>query len=149
MSVTATSAGWLSMANRLAKFWPLLKVFWQENGFDIKSEEPAIGQNGNRVGLKTEPKSLKTACAVMLDKVGLGGIYSTSERDKFIIRIEQGKNGSTDIFFAHKGMKEVYADRKKTLRCGSRVKTTLTSKPHSSPALCNIWALTVSKPNKL
>ena len=49
----------------------------------------------------------------LLDKVGLGGIYSTSERDKFIIRIEQGKNGSTDIFFAHKGMKEVYADRKK------------------------------------
>ncbi len=26
------------------EIWPLLKVFWQENGFDIKSEEPAIGQ---------------------------------------------------------------------------------------------------------
>lgn len=27
-----------------AEIWPLLKAFWQENGFDIKSEEPAIGQ---------------------------------------------------------------------------------------------------------
>nr|MBP8875303.1 outer membrane protein assembly factor BamC [Neisseria sp.] len=27
-----------------AEIWPLLKVFWQENGFDIRSEEPAIGQ---------------------------------------------------------------------------------------------------------
>ena len=49
----------------------------------------------------------------LLDKVGLGGIYSTSERDKFIIRIEQSKNGTTDVFFAHKGMKEVYADKNK------------------------------------
>ena len=26
-----------------AEIWPLLKAFWQENGFDIKSEEPGIG----------------------------------------------------------------------------------------------------------
>ena len=95
-----------------AEIWPLLKAFWQENGFDIKSEEPGIGQ------METEwadnrAKSPQDGLRRLLDKVGLGGIYSTSERDKFIIRIEQSKNGTTDVFFAHKGMKEVYADKNK------------------------------------
>lgn len=89
-----------------------MKVFWQENGFDIKSEEPAIGQMETEWA-ENRAKIPQDSLRRLLDKVGLGGIYSTSERDKFIIRIEQGKNGSTDIFFAHKGMKEVYADRKK------------------------------------
>ena len=90
------------------EIWPLLK----ENGFDIKSEEPAIGQMETEWA-ENRAKIPQDSLRRLLDKVGLGGIYSTSERDKFIIRIEQGKNGSTDIFFAHKGMKEVYADRKK------------------------------------
>lgn len=94
------------------EIWPLLKVFWQENGFDIKSEEPAIGQMETEWA-ENRAKIPQDSLRRLLDKVGLGGIYSTSERDKFIIRIEQGKNGSTDIFFAHKGMKEVYADKNK------------------------------------
>ena len=49
----------------------------------------------------------------IFEKVGLGGVYSTSERDKFITRIEAGKNGTTDIFISHRGMQEVYADRNK------------------------------------
>ena len=95
-----------------AELWPLLKVFWQENGFDIKSEEPAIGQMETEWA-ENRAKIPQDGLRRLLDKVGMGGIYSTSERDKFIIRIEQGKNGTTDVFFAHKGMKEVYADKKK------------------------------------
>lgn len=49
----------------------------------------------------------------LFDTVGLGGIYSAGERDKFIVRIEQGKNGVSDIFFAHKAMKEVYGGKDK------------------------------------
>ena len=92
--------------------WPLLKAFWQENGFDIKSEEPGIGQMETEWA-ENRAKIPQDGLRRLLDKVGMGGIYSTSERDKFIIRIEQGKNGTTDVFFAHKGMKEVYADKKK------------------------------------
>ena len=104
---------WLVVEGKSPReIWPLLKVFWQENGFDIKSEEPAIGQMETEWA-ENRAKIPQDSLRRLLDKVGLGGIYSTSERDKFIIRIEQGKNGSTDIFFAHKGMKEVYADRKK------------------------------------
>ena len=95
-----------------AEIWPLLKVFWQENGFDIKSEEPGIGQMETEWA-ENRAKIPQDGLRRLLDKVGLGGIYSTSERDKFIIRIEQSKNGTTDVFFAHKGMKEVYADKNK------------------------------------
>jgi len=81
---------WLVVEGKSPReIWPLLKVFWQENGFDIKSEEPAIGQ-------------METEWAENRAKIPQDSL-----------RIEQGKNGSTDIFFAHKGMKEVYADRKK------------------------------------
>ena len=95
-----------------AEIWSLLKAFWQENGFDIKSEEPGIGQMETEWA-ENRAKIPQDGLRRLLDKVGMGGVYSTSERDKFIIRIEQGRNGTTDIFFAHKGMKEVYADKKK------------------------------------
>ena len=95
-----------------AEIWSLLKAFWQENGLDIKTEEPGIGQMETEWA-ENRAKIPQDGLRRLLDKVGLGGIYSTSERDKFIIRIEQGRNGTTDIFFAHKGMKEVYADKKK------------------------------------
>ncbi|MDO1510156.1 MULTISPECIES: outer membrane protein assembly factor BamC [unclassified Neisseria] len=95
-----------------AEIWPLLKVFWQENGFDIKSEEPAIGQMETEWA-ENRAKIPQDSLRRLFEKVGLGGVYSTSERDKFIIRIEQGKSGTTDVFFAHKGMKEVYGDKNK------------------------------------
>ena len=95
-----------------AELWPLLKVFWQENGFDIKSEEPAIGQMETDWA-ENRAKLSGGGLRSLLEKIGLGGVYSTSERDKFIIRVEQGKNGTADVFFAHKGMQEVYGDKKK------------------------------------
>ncbi len=93
-----------------AEIWPLLKVFWQENGFSIKSEEPAIGQMETEWA-ENRAKIPQDSLRRIFERVGLGGIYSTSERDKFIIRIEQGRNGNTDVFFAHKGMQEVYGDK--------------------------------------
>ncbi|OSI08846.1 lipoprotein [Neisseria animaloris] len=95
-----------------AEIWPLLKVFWQENGFDIKSEEPAIGQMETEWA-ENRAKIPQDSLRRLFEKVGLGGVYSTSERDKFIIRIEQSRSGTTDVFFAHKGMKEVYGDKNK------------------------------------
>ena len=107
------SQRWLVVNGKTpAELWPLLKVFWQENGFDIKSEEPSIGQMETDWA-ENRAKIPQDALRRLFDKVGLGGVYSTSERDKFIIRVEKSKNGTTDIFFAHKGMEEVYGDKAK------------------------------------
>lgn len=107
------SQRWLVIDNRTPQqVWPLLKAFWQEMGFNIDNEEPGIGllETGwaeNRAKLPND------GFRSMLEKVGLGSVYSTSERDKFTIRVEkEGANGSR-IVFAHKGMEEVYTSKKK------------------------------------
>ncbi|MDO4696093.1 MAG: outer membrane protein assembly factor BamC [Neisseria sp.] len=103
---------WLSVADKQpAEIWPLLRAFWQESGFTVDREEPAIGQMETEWA-ENRAKLPNDGIRSLFEKVGLGGIYSTGERDKFIIRLEARKNGGTDIFFAHKGMKEVYTDKK-------------------------------------
>ena len=107
------SQRWLTVSGKKpAELWPLLKTFWQESGFTIASEEPAIGQMETDWA-ENRAKLSGGGLRSLLEKIGLGGVYSTSERDKFIIRVEQGKNGTADVFFAHKGMQEVYGDKKK------------------------------------
>lgn len=104
---------WLQVSGKQpAEIWPLLKAFWQENGFVIKSEEPAIGQMETEWA-ENRAKIPQDGLRNLFEKVGLGGIYSTSERDKFTIRIERGADGATDVFFVHKGMKEVYTNKNK------------------------------------
>lgn len=94
-----------------AEIWPLLKAFWQENGFDIKSEEPAIGQMetewaenasaknptlpaANEMA-RIEGKSLivfgdygrnwrRTALA--LDRIGLTVVGQNTERHAFLVQ---------------------------------------------------------------
>ncbi|MDO4998371.1 MAG: outer membrane protein assembly factor BamC [Neisseria sp.] len=105
------SQRWLEISGKKpAEIWPLLKAFWQESGFEIGSEEPAIGQMETDWA-QNRAKLPNDGIRSLFEKVGLGGIYSTAERDKFIIRVEAGKNGNTDVFFAHKGMQEVYSDK--------------------------------------
>lgn len=102
---------WLSISNKQAgELWPLLKAFWQEQGFTIDHEEPSIGlmQTGwaeNRAKLPSD------AIRGLFEKVGLGGIYSSGERDMFTIRLERDPQGGTDVFFSQKGMKEVYTSK--------------------------------------
>ncbi len=104
---------WLVVSGKQpAELWPLLKAFWQENGFTISSEEPAIGQMETEWA-ENRAKIPQDGLRNLFEKVGLGGVYSTSERDKFTARMERGQNGDVNIFFVHKGMKEVYADKNK------------------------------------
>lgn len=87
--------------------WPLLQVFWQENGFVIAKNEPEIGY------METQWAENQNAIPQdfirnFLTNIGLGGIYSSNMRDKFITRIERGRNGATLVTFAHKGMTEKF-----------------------------------------
>lgn len=93
------------------ELWALLRAFWQENGFTLESEEPQAGimetdWAENRAKLPNQ------GVRKLFDKVGLGGVYTTSERDKFMIRMELNNKGGYDIFFTHKGLEEVYDSKK-------------------------------------
>ncbi|MFC3626818.1 outer membrane protein assembly factor BamC [Vogesella amnigena] len=108
----AGSQRWVSVKDKSpAELWPLLKAFWQDNGFVIQTEDPEIGYMEtdwaeNRAKLGT------SAIRNLLENVGLGSVMSTPERDRFRIRLEKNGNGS-DVFFSHRGMYEIYISEEK------------------------------------
>ncbi len=107
----AGSQRWLVVSNRTAdQLWPQLREFWQDNGFVLKRDEPQIGimetdwaENRAKVPLD----GLRN----LLGKVGLDGLYSTPERDKFRTRIERNANG-IEVYISHRGMIETFTEGK-------------------------------------
>ena len=98
---------WLVVQATPQQVWPVIKDFWQENGFIVNQESPETGV------LETDwaenrAKIPQDVIRRTLGKV-LDGLYSTAERDKFRTRIEAGKDGGTEIYLSHRGMMEVYA----------------------------------------
>ena len=108
----AGSQRWISVEGKSpAQLWPLLKAFWQDNGFVIQTEEPDVGLMEtdwaeNRAKLGRDP------VRNLLENIGLGSVLSTPERDRFRIRVEQSATG-TDVFFTHRGMYEIYINEAK------------------------------------
>lgn len=98
---------WLVVKAPPEQLWPVVREFWQENGFLIKSEEPTVGY-------------METDWAENRAKIPIGGltgfinkaldaVSSLPERDKFRTRLERSSDGaSTEIYVSHKGMAEVY-----------------------------------------
>jgi outer membrane protein assembly factor BamC len=104
----AGSERWLVVANQNPEhLWPLVKDFWQENGFLIKTEVPEAGVMEtdwaeNRA--KVPGGILRDTFTKFLDQV-----YSTSERDKFRTRLERTPDGKgSEVYISHRGMNEVY-----------------------------------------
>jgi len=97
---------WLVVQVTPQQAWPVIKDFWQENGFIIKQESPEIGVMEtdwaeNRANIPQD------GIRSLLGKV-IDGAYSTAERDKYRTRVEAGKDG-TEIYISQRGMVEVYA----------------------------------------
>jgi outer membrane protein assembly factor BamC len=97
---------WLVVQEPPEKLWPLVKDFWQENGFLIQVEVAEAGVletdwAENRA--KIPQDMIRSALGKILDQV-----YSTPERDKFRTRLERGGDGGSEIYLSHRGMIEVY-----------------------------------------
>jgi outer membrane protein assembly factor BamC len=102
---------WLVVQEPPEKLWPLVKDFWQENGFLIQVEVAEAGVMEtdwaeNRA--KIPQDMIRSALGKILDQV-----YSTPERDKFRTRLERGGDGSSEIYLSHRGMIEVYVSEGK------------------------------------
>ncbi|ULJ68772.1 outer membrane protein assembly factor BamC [Wielerella bovis] len=103
---------WLVVQNKqAAEIWPLLRAFWQEAGFSIYSEEPQAGLMETEWA-ENRAKLPNQGLRRLFDKIGMGGVYTTSERDKFMIRMERRNDDGLDIFFTHKGLEEIYDSKK-------------------------------------
>lgn len=108
----AGSQRWLVAKKKPEELWPLLKEFWIDSGFIIKQDTPEIGVMETDWA-ENRAKLPQDGVRSLLSKVGLDGIYSTPERDKFRARLER-TNAGTEIYFSHRGMYETFVNEGKT-----------------------------------
>ncbi len=102
----AGSQRWLVVRATPEQVWPVVKEFWQELGFIIKTEMPESGVMETDWA-EDRAKIPQDVIRSTLGKV-LDSLYSTAERDKFRTRLERGKDASTtEIYISHRGMYEV------------------------------------------
>ena len=104
---------WLVVGRPAETVWPIVRDFWKENGFTYAVEQEQIGI------LETEwaenrAKIPGDFLSRALNKIGMGGLMSTGERDKFRTRIERNNEGGVDIYITHRGMAEEYKNNDKT-----------------------------------
>jgi len=110
---------WLVVDGKAENVWPLIKAFWQENGFVIRTENPQAGiietdwaENRSRIPV--------TGLRSILGKV-FDGMYDSGERDMYRMRLERGKDGnSTEIYLTQYGKEEVLSADKSTSKWQSR-----------------------------
>jgi outer membrane protein assembly factor BamC len=99
---------WLVVKEPPEKVWPLLKTFWQENGFLIARELPEAGV------LETDWAENRAKLAQTWPQRALGGLLgplqSTGTRDKYRSRIERAADGGTEIYVSHRGLVELYVN---------------------------------------
>jgi outer membrane protein assembly factor BamC len=95
---------WLVVAEPPEKLWPMVRDFWQENGFLLSVNLPEAGVMEtdwaeNRA--KIPQDWLRKTLGALIDQ-----IYSTAERDKFRTRLERNEEGGSEIYISHRGMVE-------------------------------------------
>jgi outer membrane protein assembly factor BamC len=107
------SQRWLVIAEPPEKLWPLVRDFWQENGFLISINIPEAGVMETDWA-ENRAKIPQDWIRNMLGKL-IDQIYSTAERDKFRTRLERTDEGGSEIYISHRGMIEVFGNGQRQL----------------------------------
>lgn len=96
---------WLEVQATPQAVWPRLIAFWREQGILLTEQNPTLGVMRTD-WLDNRAEVRKDFVTRMVSKV-MEGVYSTSTRDQYSLRIEEGvKSGATDIRLTHRGMAE-------------------------------------------
>jgi len=103
---------WLVVDRPADQLWNPVSDFWQENGFTLAKDDRKLGVMQtdwaeNRA--KIPQDIIRRTIGKLFDQA-----YDTGERDRFRTRLERNRDGGTDIFITHQGMKEIYTDSMKT-----------------------------------
>ncbi|HYJ19398.1 MAG TPA: outer membrane protein assembly factor BamC [Burkholderiales bacterium] len=100
------SQRWLVVEAEPDALWPVIREFWQDNGFLIEREEPEIGIMETDWA-ENRAKIPDSAIRNLLGKV-IDQSYTFPERDKFRTRLERGSSeGTTEIYISHRGVYQV------------------------------------------
>jgi outer membrane protein assembly factor BamC len=96
---------WLEVQATPQAVWPRIITFWREQGILLTEQNPTLGVMRTD-WLDNRAEIRKDFVTRMVSKIA-EGIYSTSTRDQYSLRIEEGvKPGTTDIRLTHRGMAE-------------------------------------------
>lgn len=96
---------WLEIDAPPKAVWPRVVSFWRSQGIVLLEQDPAVGVMRtdwleNRAEIRTDFVTRQ------LRKV-VDGLYSTSTRDQYRLRMDTGpRPGTTDVFMTHTGMVE-------------------------------------------
>jgi outer membrane protein assembly factor BamC len=105
----AGSQRWLVVDAQAQQLWPVLREFWQEQGFIVDQETPEAGvmETGWAENRAKVPQGfIRNTLGRVFDS-----LYSTGERDRFRVRLERSGN-QTEVYMSHRGLTEVLTSTK-------------------------------------
>lgn len=109
---------WLVAPQTPEELWPLIKGFWEQNGFTLAEENAKAGVMQTNWA-ENRDKLPADGIRNLLGRV-LGGLYDTGERDLYRTRLERTAEG-TEIYISHRSIEEVYtSDRKESTEWRAR-----------------------------
>ena len=92
---------WLVVERPAPELYPLIKDFWQENGFLLVIDSPSTGIMETDWA-ENRAKISQDFIRKTLGKV-LDSIYDTGERDKYKTRLEVSRPGETEVYITQRG----------------------------------------------
>jgi outer membrane protein assembly factor BamC len=99
---------WLEISGTPQQVWPRVVSFWREQGILLVEQNPSTGVMKTD-WLENRAEIRKDFVTNVLRRVA-DGLYATSTRDQYRVRIEPGLNrGTTDLYLTHRAMEERFA----------------------------------------
>jgi outer membrane protein assembly factor BamC len=96
---------WLEIAALPAEVWPRIVGFWRSQGILLAEQDPSAGIMKTD-WLENRAEISRDIVTDTLRKV-VDGLYETSTRDQYRVRIEPGlQRGTTDLYLTHRVMEE-------------------------------------------
>jgi outer membrane protein assembly factor BamC len=96
---------WLEIKGSPQQIWPKVVGFWRGQGILLLEQNPSTGIMKTD-WLENRAEIRKDFVTNLFRKVA-DGLYATSTRDQYRVRIEPGLNaGSTDLYLTHRAMEE-------------------------------------------
>jgi len=97
---------WLVIQSSPQIVWPNVIDFWRENGILLVEQDPTVGIM--KTGWLENRADIGQDFITDVLKDFVGGLYSTSTRDQYRVRLEEGaESGTTEVYLTHFGMQEV------------------------------------------
>jgi outer membrane protein assembly factor BamC len=98
---------WLVVPATPEKVWPVVRQFWLDKGYTLKTELPEAGVMETDWEEHRE-RVPEGGIRGLINKV-VTTITATSQRDKYRTRLERGNDpDTTEVFISHRGMVEVF-----------------------------------------